>query len=214
MSSFQPTGDTKLSDAPTHSKLHRVVGIDASAPDDSLRVQSDGTVETYVGLQADEGITFSTDGKDIQATSVMTIPYFFDIDGVACDFDVPEGLVFPGHTPGFHDRGDVGAFDWAVGDFTTDGNWNSLDCSSIVPKGARAILFRCHIKDDAAGSVFSVRKRGNSNDHNAGYFRTQVANVDNDTTMLVPCGDDRLMEYKTSNLAYVAIDVLVMGWII
>lgn len=117
-------------------------------------------------------------------------------------------------TPGsFVDRGDPSAYDWLVGDFTTDNSWYDLDCSSIVPAGATHILFRVGITDDAVGSQFSLRKNGNSDVYNAGVLKTQVVNVDFTAEVLVPCDSSRIIEYRGSNLTFAAINVLVKGWI-
>ena len=112
------------------------------------------------------------------------------------------------------DRGDPSSVDWNVGDFTTDETFRDLDCSSIVPAGATTIAFNCDIKDDAAASIFGLRKNGNSNGPNTPTLVTQVANVPVRAILLVSCDANRVVEYWGSNVAFIIIDVLVIGWFI
>lgn len=112
------------------------------------------------------------------------------------------------------DRGDPNAFDWDVGDLTTDGTWNELDCSGIVPAGATAILFQVNLVDDAANSVFYLRKKGNTNSYNYASLGTIVAGVSNRDTNLCFCDTDRKVEYMGTNLAFTTINILIRGWYI
>ncbi|RLC81854.1 MAG: hypothetical protein DRJ03_19710 [Chloroflexi bacterium] len=112
------------------------------------------------------------------------------------------------------DRGDPAAWDWTVSDFTTDGNWHDLDCSAIVPAGAKAIIFRIHITDDLVGTYFQLRKNGNTNSYSSVMEIVNEANRYNNGTHIVPCDEDRIVEYRTTNTTIDAINVLVMGWFI
>lgn len=113
---------------------------------------------------------------------------------------------------GFHDRGDPTGHDFDVDDFTTDNTWNDLDLSSIVPVGAKAVLLEVYIKDDAVNTTLEFRENGNSNDFNTTILRTQVANVFNIADMIVASDVNRVIEYRGSDLAFVAIYVAVRGW--
>lgn len=119
-------------------------------------------------------------------------------------------------TIGFVDRGDPDVADWhetgAKDILNTDGNWHDLDCSSIVSVGAIAILFRLLIRDDAAGSSFSLRKNGNSNIIVQQGVRTQVANVYMDGCLVVACDANQVVEYNGSNLAFVDVQLTIAGW--
>jgi hypothetical protein len=112
------------------------------------------------------------------------------------------------------DRGDPAAWDKQVGDFVTDGTWNDLDLSSVVPAdGAeRLVLLHVELEDDAAGSAFSVREKGNANALNVTSVATQVANVLTTADLWVLADASRVVQYMGSNVAFTKIDVCVRGW--
>jgi len=113
---------------------------------------------------------------------------------------------------GFEDRGDPNAWDFTLGDLTTDGAWHDLDLSGIVPDGAKAVLLRIDLEDDAINSQLLLRKKGNANAVNMIESLTQVANQDYVVDAVCPCSDERYLEYKASNLVWTEIDIVVKGW--
>lgn len=115
--------------------------------------------------------------------------------------------------PKIIDRGDPSVWDWTLGNFITDGAGHDLDCSSIVPAGARFIIFRVDIQDDAVGSFFVMWKKGHTGNFNAAIKRTAVANEWMDCHFRVACDDNRIVEYKATNTTWSGINVLVRGWI-
>ena len=113
------------------------------------------------------------------------------------------------------DRGDPAAADFAVGALTTDGAWHDLDLSSIVPASAKAVIIRAQIEDNAAGSIFAIRKNGNSNIVNNARQVTQVADVSiHITPTIVPVDTNRVIEYFASNTTWTTINIAVCGWFI
>jgi hypothetical protein len=115
---------------------------------------------------------------------------------------------------GFVDRGDPSAYDFTLTDFTTDGNYYDLDLSAIVPAGAKAVIIRIIAQDDATGSIVLFRKNGTSNAYNIMGVRTQVSGVFADGIAIVAVDTNRVVEYRTSNTTYSAINVSVCGWFI
>ena len=113
---------------------------------------------------------------------------------------------------GFVDRGDLAAFDFELGDLTTDGNWYDLDLSSIVPAGVRVVLISVLIQDDATSSKFKLRENGNSNIINVIANRTQVANVAIEASGVVACDSNRVIEYWAENLTWSSINITIRGW--
>jgi hypothetical protein len=111
------------------------------------------------------------------------------------------------------DRGDPSSGDFAVGDLTTDGTWNDLDLSSIVPEDAIAVILNVVVKDaDGVGSNISFRKNGNSNTVNIASVQTQVANLNNDAQRTVFCDTDTKIEYKADDVSWTTISITVSGW--
>lgn len=112
----------------------------------------------------------------------------------------------------YYDRGDPAGYDYNEGDLTTDGVWRDLDLSSIVPDGARVVVLRIALADDATGSTLSFRKNGNANGYNSGSIRTQAIGVTVDGDIIVSCDSDRVIEYATTNTTFTTIRILVKGW--
>lgn len=110
------------------------------------------------------------------------------------------------------DRGDNAAYDFETGDFTTDSNWYDLDLSSILPVGAKGVVFRVLVQDDATGSYVVFRKNGFANTWNSGYIRTQVANMNVDGTITIGVDSNRKIEYKAINRVFAVIKLNVVGW--
>jgi hypothetical protein len=110
------------------------------------------------------------------------------------------------------DRGDPSAYDFTLGDLTTNGTWQDLDLSSIVPEDAIAVVLRVSIQDDATNNVLRFRKNGNSNTHSMQVVNTQVADLVNNAQFIVFCDTDRVIEYYATNTTWTAINIVVTGW--
>lgn len=110
------------------------------------------------------------------------------------------------------DRGDPATYDFTEATLTTDGTWNDLNLSAIVPAGAVAVHFYLQIKDDAVSSYLLFRKNGNAEDVNIAGFRTQVADVWFEGNFVVACDSNRVIEHKGANLAFTNINLAVKGW--
>jgi hypothetical protein len=112
----------------------------------------------------------------------------------------------------FVDRGDPGAADFDQGDLTTDGTWNDLDLSSIVPAGATEVLLYVRMYDDAVDKGISFRENGNSNTFNIESVNTVVANANAYGSPIVKLDINRIIEYSAANNTYTFINITVRGW--
>ena len=110
------------------------------------------------------------------------------------------------------DRGDAAGDDWDETTLTTDETWNDLDCSSVVPANAKAILFEVVIEDNTVDAQFILRENGNSNTINIDGAITQVANVRVINNIIVACDSNRIVEYYGSAIAWTRIDLTIRGW--
>jgi len=126
---------------------------------------------------------------------------------------IPVSGISSKHNGWIVDRGDAAGSDWTVGDFTTDGTWRDLDCSSIVPEGAKFIRFFVEIIDDSTSIAFRMRKKGNANTINIREVRIQTTNIAMAQEFVVPCDSLRRVQYWASNAIWTAINVAVVGWI-
>jgi hypothetical protein len=114
----------------------------------------------------------------------------------------------------FVDRGDPVGFDWNAAALTIDAAWHDLDCSGIVPAGAKAILFYLHLKNNTAQENVMLRKKGNVNTTNMGRAHIQVTNMIVTVDMICPCDANRFVEYNASNGgAWGTLYICVKGWL-
>jgi len=110
------------------------------------------------------------------------------------------------------DRGDPDTIDWEVGDLITDNTWRDLDLGAKgVPANATAVYIRVAIQDDAVNSYMQFRKDGNTNAIAKSDIWTQVANSVMIGNMVVGV-TNQTIEYKGSNLAFLIIQITVVGW--
>lgn len=114
--------------------------------------------------------------------------------------------------PGFIDRGDPANFDWQLTDLNPDGDWHDLDCSTIIPAGAKAILFRTLISAVTVDISLGIRKKGNSNDRAASWSNTQSEAVWTKADMIVACNSARKCEYMLDSEVWGAVYITVAGW--
>lgn len=117
-----------------------------------------------------------------------------------------------GRKPCFVDRGDPADYDFDVNDFTTDGNWHDLDLSGIVPAKAKAVLLFVRIRNNVVGASIRFRRNGNVNDQSSNAVYTQVSNLSKGLDMVTPLDENRIIEYRASNVVFTDITANVRGW--
>jgi len=66
-------------------------------------------------------------------------------------------------TTGFVRRVSQADYDWTDITLVEDGNWRELDCSAIVPAGAKAILFQVQIRNSAIDKRLRLRYPSDAN---------------------------------------------------
>lgn len=119
------------------------------------------------------------------------------------------------HTPPpvFVDRGDVAAYDKAVGNFTADNAWHDWDLSAIVGAGVRLVLLHLSLQNNSAGENMGFRENLNSNTHNVDWNVVIVENLDQQYNVIVLTDAVGKIEYLLSNGAtWATINAVVRGW--
>lgn len=111
-------------------------------------------------------------------------------------------------------RGDpvVETYDYTAASFTKDGAWHDLDLSALVPAGAKIVRLGGNVTDDVTGSVFKLRKKDSASEYTTSLIRTSVINLAADYEFAVECNANRVIQYWTSNVTWVAIYLTVLGW--
>ena len=110
------------------------------------------------------------------------------------------------------DRGDPADNDFTATKFVTDGNWNPLDLSGILPVGAKSVKFRTTVQDGVAGNKIDFRQRGNSNGFNVSIARVQVPGVDADHDHEVDVNASLMIDYRATNTTWTTIKFVVRKW--
>lgn len=115
--------------------------------------------------------------------------------------------------PAYVDRGDPTAADWTQDTLTKDGNWHELNCSVIVPGGARAILLRIALRGSSINASLLLRKKGSINTLNIGEAHIQAPGVWITVDMLIACDAARKIEYFIDSASWTNTWITVAGWI-
>lgn len=109
-------------------------------------------------------------------------------------------------------RGDLAAFDYTVGDFITNENWQDLDISGKVGAGKRLVLVFLRLKDGSVNVIFAFRPNGNSNTFQQSGLVVQTANVAQEGDLLVETDANGKVEYWGTNTTFTNIDVTIKGY--
>lgn len=113
----------------------------------------------------------------------------------------------------YTDRGDVGAWDYRVGDFDVDYNWHDMDLSSIVGVGARLVLIRITLKDAPAEQQLKFRTKGYTGDFNNVWATTIYGDNEFDHNFWILTDASGVIQYSTWGVTYTKIDFVVRGWL-
>jgi len=112
----------------------------------------------------------------------------------------------------FYERGNLSAWDWQKSDFSLDMMWHDLDCSAIVPEGTALIQFVSHLQGGSLGRHFFLRKKGYANEHNKAATYCQASDYYIDQQWLIPCDENRKVQYYGSSGAISYIHLAIVGW--
>ncbi|MCK5633376.1 hypothetical protein KAH94_06480 [bacterium] len=114
----------------------------------------------------------------------------------------------------YSDRGDPAVFDFTLPDFTTDGTWRDLDLSAIAPANTKAVIVKITAQAATVNYTINFRKKGNTNEINTGKFTLPVKDAPTSTELIVPCNDDRIIQYNAENGAFDLINFVIKGWFV
>jgi hypothetical protein len=185
------------------------LAIEGGSADDEIRIHRMGEITNAGWSWATIGAPIYLDASTAGAMTQTKPSANIQIVGYALSATKMLTLIMP-DIPWEVDRGDPAAVDFTS--FTTDATWRDLDCSSIVPAGARFIKLKATVLDDAASSTFRLRKKGNSNAINIAEIITQVANVGISADLEIPCDSSRTIQYWATSLTWTSINLTVKGW--
>lgn len=104
--------------------------------------------------------------------------------------------------------------DWEKANLTTDGTWQELDISAIVPEDTKLIAVWTEVKDDTVNKV--LRLAGEAGNAYCFIVATQVANQSNYEQGIVPTylnsSGKQCIKYVTSNAVFTLVNITIFGW--
>jgi len=111
----------------------------------------------------------------------------------------------------YFNRGDSDSYDFMTGDLTFDDGYHDLDLSGVLPSGVKTVHMTVSLLDNAAGSYFIMRKKGNVSEYNVSVARTQVADVWYDYEAWLPCDENRFIQYR-GVAGFTNVYLRIRGW--
>lgn len=116
----------------------------------------------------------------------------------------------------YQDRGDPATEDWDESVLVKDNAWHDLDCSPIVPAGAKMITFRVLLLGVGEDQGCYFRKKGKAHSYDFGII-TQASNQTMVAIARVPCSTERFIQYFFHDsvppaLLWTTIQITVLGW--
>jgi len=108
-------------------------------------------------------------------------------------------------------RAEQAAYDYDQTTLTKDGAWHDLDLSAIVPTSAKLVLLRVGASYTAPGNYFRIGKQGDTNSFSVVNVATQLSNIINEQTALVPLVNGKI-RYYCSAVSFSLLRLLVLGW--
>jgi hypothetical protein len=113
---------------------------------------------------------------------------------------------------GFHDIINKDGFDFTLDDFTTNGEWQVMDISNIVPEEAKAVIFGLTITDGAAGNYFEIRSYKSDSNYNTFKATTNVVDQPIGVEGFITLSNGRRFEYRGTNTTFSAINLILRGY--
>jgi len=107
----------------------------------------------------------------------------------------------------------IPAADFVVGDFTTNGAWQDLDLSAIVPQQASAVVLSLVVRDAVAGAL--TFRRGGANWYALG-VDTAALNLDVHAQGIVPLNRSAVptVQYNGAAMVWTRIELRVVGYFV
>lgn len=112
----------------------------------------------------------------------------------------------------FVDRGDPAAYDFSHATFTIDNAWHDWDLSSVIPAGAKGVVFFFWFANTNVSIDIQLRRKGNVNTKNISNLRTLVASIFRGAEPIVPLDSNRKIQYKIDNIGVWSIAGCIKGW--
>ncbi len=117
-----------------------------------------------------------------------------------------------GTPPVLTDRGEYNAWDYQIGDLTTDGTWNDLDLSAIVGAAVRLVCIRIQWASANSGDYMEMRTKYGATVKNQTSRRTQVAASTQESDVYVLTDSAGKIEVVFANAVFTTIRLCIRHW--
>ena len=209
-----PASTDKLN-SQSHSALHGSVNEEIVAIETELGLLPKGA---YASVSARLDALVPADSDQVKIDAAATRGYIgaASSDGVlrtGAGLSYTDGGDFVTiNTIGFVDRGNLAANDFDQTGLTTNGVWQDLDLSSIIPVGTKSVYLRVLILDDVANSYLFLKNKDYADDVNSVGLYTPAANIGVIGTYQITVDSNRKIQYLGANLTFTSINITVVGW--
>jgi hypothetical protein len=114
----------------------------------------------------------------------------------------------------FVSRGDIASADFTQATLNLNANWHDLNISSIVPAAAKAVLVRLYIYATEVNKLLGIRPKGFALGGHYSGLRSQVANTEAESSMVMDLGTGGLLEYYGTDTTLYYAYITILGWFI
>lgn len=99
-----------------------------------------------------------------------------------------------------------------LGDLTVDNAWHTLDLSSWLPEGARAINVSVKFSSATVGDFVRLRTPPDTGSPHRCIIRPVVANITHNIVFVLGVTSDRTIEYRISGVGWTELSFRYRGW--
>lgn len=109
-------------------------------------------------------------------------------------------------------RGDPGAWDFLIGDFTINDAWHELDLSGIVPANTSAVHLLVTINNTGVGKLIQFRHTSQVNVNNVASCKLKVAGISDWFDIVQALDTNRKIDYYVISGGWTFIGIVARGW--
>lgn len=114
---------------------------------------------------------------------------------------------------GYVDRGPLTGPDFFLVNFTTDGTWNTLDLSALVPVSAKAVIISFMVNSPPPPAGFArLSPSFHGAARNVTYLQIPFATRDLYYQKTISLDGNRTIDYNFANIAWTSINCWVTAW--
>jgi len=112
----------------------------------------------------------------------------------------------------FVDRGELGTFDYTIGDFISDEAYHDLNLSGIVGAGERLVMIQVQAAAIVAGATVFFITKGHTLYNNRAGLIIPSDMAPEEQTMWIKTNESGIIQYMLFNTTWLYCNVTIRGW--